>query len=159
MILKNMPNYIKWIREKVGHDAIILNAAVAFIINDRGQVLLMRRGDRVEEVWGLPGGMMEVGESAEEAMKREVLEESGLEVTIKKFLGVYTKDRFDSYPNGDKAYVILFVFVCRITGGILHADGIESVELRYFDIDNIPPTFRHKQVLEDYRANREGIIR
>lgn len=154
-----MPNYIKWIREKVGHDPIILNAAVAFIINECGQVLLMRRGDRVEEVWGLPGGMMEVGESAEETMKREVLEETGLEVAVEKFLGVYTKDRFDSYPNGDKAYVILFAFICHVTGGTPHADGAEAAELRYFDANDIPSTFRHKQVLKDYRANRQGIIR
>ncbi|MDP3770115.1 MAG: NUDIX domain-containing protein [Candidatus Sungbacteria bacterium] len=154
-----MPNYIKWIREKVGHDSIILNAATAFIVNDNGEILLLRRGDRTQEIWGLPGGMMEVGESAEETMKREVLEETGLTVVVEKFLGVYTKDRFDSYPNGDKAYVILFVFVCRVIDGTLHADGVEAAELRYFNVNNIPSTFRHKQVLEDYRSNQEGVIR
>ena len=59
-----MANYIKWIREKVGHDPIILNAAVALVLNEHHQVLLLRRADRTEEVWGWPGGMMEVGESA-----------------------------------------------------------------------------------------------
>ncbi|KKU03894.1 MAG: Phosphohydrolase (MutT/nudix family protein) [Candidatus Giovannonibacteria bacterium GW2011_GWA2_45_21] len=154
-----MANYIKWIREKVGHDPIILNAAAAFVLNDQNQVLLLRRADRKEEVWGLPGGMMEIGESAEDTMKREVLEETGLIVNTEKFLGVYTKDRFDSYPNGDKAYVILFVFVCRVSSGALDANNEEAAELRYFDPDNFPPTFRHKQILKDYISNEKGIIR
>ena len=154
-----MPNYIKWIREKVGHDPIILNAASAFVLNEQNQILLLRRADRTEEVWGLPGGMMEIGESAEETMKREVMEETNLEVKVNRFLGVYTKDRFDSYPNGDKAYVILFVFVCRISGGMLKADKKEASELRYFDPKNFPSTFRHKQALKDYIDGKEGVIR
>ena len=154
-----MPNYIKWIREKVGHDPIILNAAVALVLNEHNQVLLLRRADRTEEVWGLPGGMMEVGESAEETMKREVMEETGLHVKVDKFLGVYTKDRFDSYPNGDKAYVILFVFVCRAIGGTLDAVDGEAAELRYFDLKDFPSTFRHKQALKDYVDGKDGLIR
>ncbi|MFA7209129.1 MAG: NUDIX domain-containing protein [Parcubacteria group bacterium] len=154
-----MANYIKWIRERVGHDPIILNASAAFVLNDENQVLLLRRSDRNEEVWGVPGGMMEIGESAEDTMKREVLEETGLNVKVEKFLGAYTKDRFDSYPNGDRAYVILFVFVCRVIDGAPIANNEEAAELRYFDPDNFPSTFRHKQVLEDYKSNLSGIIR
>lgn len=154
-----MANYIKWIREKVGHSPIILNAAGAFILNEQKQVLLLRRADRAEEVWGLPGGMMELGESAEETMRREVREETGLEVEVDKFLGVYTKDRFDSYPNGDTAYIIFFVFVCHVIGGTLSPDPEEAAELRYIDPKNFPSTFRHPEVLKDYLEGREGIIR
>lgn len=154
-----MPDYIKWIRERVGHELIFLNASAAFVINDLGHILLLRRGDRAQETWGLPGGMMEIGESAEDTMRREVREETGLEVVVDKFLGVYTKDRYDTYPNGDRAYVILFVFICRPAGGMLCADGKEALELRYFDPGAIPATFRHQQVLSDYLNGREGVIR
>ena len=92
-------------------------------------------------------------------MKREVMEETGLEVKVEKFLGVYTKDRFDSYPNGDKAYVILFVFVCRAIGGTFDAVDGEAAQLRYFDLKDFPPTFHHAQPLKDYIDGKEGVIR
>lgn len=154
-----MADYIRWIRERVGHDPIILNASAAFVVNDAGEILCLRRKDRMDEVWGLPGGMMEVGESAEEAMRREVREETGLEVNVERFLGVYTKDRMDTYPNGDTAYVILFVFVCRVTGGILTPDETEAAELRYMDPKLVPATFRHQTILRDYLEGRAGVIR
>lgn len=154
-----MSGYISWIRQRVGHDPIILNASAALIINDAGEILCLRRGDRAEEVWGLPGGMLEVGESAEEAMLREVREETGLEVAVERFLGVYTKDRMDTYPNGDTAHVILFVFVCRATGGQLRADGTEAAELRYFSPAGVPASFRHQTVLRDYMEGAAGVVR
>lgn len=155
-----MSDYIKWIRERVGHDPIILNAVGAFILNNKNEVLLLRRADRVEEVWGIPGGMMELGESVEETMKREVYEETGLEVKIEKFLGVYTKDRNEVYPNGDKAQVIFFVFVCRpLDDSALLNSSEEAAEFKYFDPNNFPSTFRHPQILKDFISGEKGLIR
>ena len=55
-------DYIRWLREKVGHDLVFLNFAGGCIRNERGEVLLQRRADR--DLWGFPGGAMELGESA-----------------------------------------------------------------------------------------------
>jgi mutator protein MutT len=152
-----MDGYIKWIRERVGHDTIILNASCAIIEKD-GKVLILRRGDRDTETWGLPGGFLEIGETAEGAMLREVKEEVGLDVAVKYFQGVYTKDRFDSYPNGDVAQVVLFVFVVEPVGGTLQADGNETAEVVYVDPREYPPTFRHKLIFEDYMAGKKGVV-
>ncbi len=153
-----MADYIKWIRERVGHDPIILNAAGAIILNKNGEILLIKRGDRKEEVWGLPGGMMELGESVEETVKREVREETGLKVKTDRLFGVYTKPSLEIYPNGDQAQVIFFVFVCTLIGGNIQADGIEISDIRYFDPIKLPPGFRHPEIIRDYLDGQRGVI-
>ena len=129
-------NYIGWIRERVGHEPIFLNFAAAFILNEQGQILLQKRSDA--HAWGLPGGAMELGESAEKAMLREVKEETGLVVQVDSFLGVYT-NYFHRYPNGDQAQTIALFFICSIIGGHLQSNQDETLDLRFF----APPGCAH----------------
>ena len=151
-------DYIQWIRSKVGHEKIILNFAGGCLMNDSGQVLLQRRGDKNQ--WGFPGGGMERGESAEETAIREFYEETGLEVTVEHLIGVYTKF-FDTYPNGDQTQSILFFFQLKQQGGTLRADGVETLELRFFDLDKVPTLVneQHEALLKDIRENRRGVFK
>lgn len=87
---------------------------VGVFVVQQGRLLLgKRRGSHGAGTWGLPGGHLEHGESIEECARREVLEETGLEVTDVR-LGPYTSDVF---PEG-KHYVTLFA-VARPVGGVL----------------------------------------
>ncbi len=61
--MSDKKNYIQWIRSKVGHEKIILVFAGGCIFNDKGEVLLQRRGDTNK--WGFPGGAIELGETPE----------------------------------------------------------------------------------------------
>jgi len=118
-----MTDYIKWLRSKVGHDPILLNAAGAFVTNERGQILLLRRGQgEKQNSWTVPGGIMELGETPREAAKREVLEETGLEVEIGNLVGVYTNTIPVTYPNGDACQMIDLFFTSRVVGGSIKAD-------------------------------------
>ena len=75
--------------------------ACAVIFDDAGKVLLERRSDN--GFWGLPGGAVEVGESVEQAVVREVMEETGLRVDVKRLIGVYSDPRHNNihtYPSG-----------------------------------------------------------
>ncbi|MDR2569038.1 MAG: NUDIX domain-containing protein, partial [Oscillospiraceae bacterium] len=67
--------YIEELRAIIGHKRIILNGCIAFIKNSKGQFLMQERKYPYGK-WGLPGGLMELGESTEETVKREVLEET-----------------------------------------------------------------------------------
>jgi mutator protein MutT len=151
-------DYIKWIRSKIGTEMIFLNFSGAIIKNEHGKILLQRRQDR--NVWGFPGGAMELGESAEETARREVEEETGLIIAINSLIGVYTK-YFDEYPNGDKAQTISLFFSGQISGGRLIASNEESIELKFFNPDEIPELFnqQHIDAYNDFINNRSGVYR
>ena len=72
--------YWKMLRDKVGNMPIMLMAAGVIIQNKAGEILLQKRSD--SNKWGIPGGMLDYGESAEEAAIREVHEETGVDATI-----------------------------------------------------------------------------
>jgi mutator protein MutT len=154
-----MPDYIPWIREKVGHERIFLNVTGVVVFNDQGEVLLQKRS-KTEELWGFPGGVMELGESATEAAIREVREETGLEVKIESLLGVYTKYE-DEYPNGDQAQPIAIVFKGSVAGGELIVDGKETFGLAFYDLDEVPELFnsQHNDILADIRNQRTAVYR
>mgnify|MGYP003413501732 FL=1 len=142
-------DYIKWIRSKVGHESIFLNFAGGCIEDKNGRILLQKRKDR--NVWGFPGGAIEIGESAEEAAIREVKEETGLIVEAESLIGVYTK-YFDEYPNGDKAQTITFFFKLKVVGGELSTSDGETLDLQYFSLGDIPQLVnqQHEDALQDY---------
>lgn len=151
-------DYIRYIRGKVGQDLIILNFAGGIVYNERNEILLQKRGDGNE--WGFPGGAMELGESLEETTKREILEETGLNVKVEHLIGVYSK-YFCEFPNGDKAQTITHFFQCKPIDGELTADGIETLDLKYFPINKIPKLFtkQHEDALEDWVFKRKGVYK
>ena len=82
--IKSQKNYIQWIRKKVGHEKIILVHAGGCIFNEQGEVLLQRRVDC--NMWGFPGGALELGETPEMAAVREVKEETGYDVILESII-------------------------------------------------------------------------
>lgn len=152
-----MSDYIKWLRSRVGHQTVQLNFAAACVLDGDG-VLLQRRGD--DGTWGFPGGAIELGESAAEAVLREVLEETGIQVEIDDLIGIYTK-YCHTYPNGDVAQPITSFFRCTPLGGEAQADGNESLEVRFFPIAEVPSlgSAQHRDALEDLRAGRVAVFR
>lgn len=143
-------NYIKWIRSKVGNEKIILTFAGGCIFNESGEVLLQKRADFNK--WGFPGGAIELGETPQMAAIREIKEETGLDVEIIKLIGVYTD--FDvQYPNGDEVQSICIAYELKVTGGELLAEDNETLELKYFALDNLPPLFcsQHEELAKDIK--------
>ena len=106
----------------------------AVIVRDepdgRKRVLLIRRGQEpLKGEWSLPGGAVELGETLEEAICREVLEETGLVVEV-----VDTVQAFDRISRDEMAgcryHYVLIDFLCRVTGGSL-ACATDAVEARW----------------------------
>jgi len=117
----------------------ILPAVSAIIFNDRGEVLLQKRRDTGK--WCILSGHVEFGETIEEAIIREILEETGLTSEVKRLIGVYSSPEFATYYYADRTvqYVITYFEVNLI--GNIPADfsNSETVAIAYFPPDNLPP--------------------
>ncbi len=141
-------DYIKWIRSKAGHGKIILIFAGGCIFNDLGEVLLQHRGD--SNKWGFPSGAVELGETPEQTAKREVKEETGLEVESNGLIGIYTGCNME-YSNGDIAHSIIIAYRLTPIGGSLKCDNVETLELKWFPLSGLPPLFckQHEELARD----------
>ncbi|WP_397334372.1 NUDIX domain-containing protein [Paenibacillus glycanilyticus] len=78
--MNEKPNYIKWIRDKAGQDLIFLNFAGGLVCNERNEILLQRRG--YSSSWGLPGGAVELGESATSSREASFRRQRNVGITI-----------------------------------------------------------------------------
>lgn len=154
-----MPNYIKYIRRMVGHKRILMNFTLAAIFNEKGEIFLQKRGDNGK--WGLPGGAMELGETLNEAVIREVKEETGFKIKPESLIGIYTGRKYwKLYMNGDKTQPVSFLFNAKIVGGRLDygTDG-ETLELRYFSKNNLPEISSRgfKDMIRDAFAKKRNL--
>jgi ADP-ribose pyrophosphatase YjhB (NUDIX family) len=104
--------------------------AVSIAIVDQDKVLLMQREDF--EIWCLPGGVVEDGESLAQAALREAREETGLEVELTRLVGVY------SAPRWRLSGLHVVVFAGRVVGGTLTPQPAEVIDLGYFTADALP---------------------
>jgi len=151
-----MSDYIKYLREKIGHTKIFVPGAACIIVNDRGMILMQERVNR--ENWGCPGGLMELEETVLETLKREVLEETGLSIKEPTLLGIYTGSRYEgTYPNGDVTQSVLMVFFTNNFSGQLKSDK-ESMSLKFFPLNNLPQPINkhHSEYINHYKEYIEN---
>ncbi|HHQ1470095.1 TPA: NUDIX hydrolase [Bacillus anthracis] len=129
--------YIEELRKVFGSRPLNLAGVAVAVFNEQGQILLQQRRNGI---WGVPGGFVELGESTEEAGRREVFEETGIEIGTLQLISVFSgKEFFVKLPNGDEFYPITIAYLCKdIKSGLLKADGIESLSVQFFDFDKLP---------------------
>jgi len=104
------------------------------ITNEQDEVLLCHRNDY--DLWNLPGGGLEKGETPWECIIRESKEETGLDVKVSRLMGIYSK------PHKNE---VVFMFICNIIGGKLTLNE-EAIDIKYFSLDSIPKNTVPKQV-------------
>ncbi len=107
--------------------------AVYGIVIEDGKILMPRQ---FKTKYNLPGGGVELGEDLEEALVREVKEETGIDVKPVKLVGFRTSIFYASHDHGTKNvyHSLLFYFLCKKTGGELSIEGFDDEEKRYAEM-------------------------
>ncbi|WP_093134764.1 NUDIX hydrolase [Salinibacillus kushneri] len=138
-------DYVKDLRRLVGHRPLILTGSVVLILNENNELLLQQR---IDGGWGLPGGLMELGESLENTARREVKEETGLNIDRLELLGVFSgPDYYFKVSNGDELYSVTAVFLTNEVQGAIEMDKEESIDVKYFNLHELP-----ENLTEEYRS-------
>ena len=128
--------YYKEIRKYVGHRPLILPGSVVIIQNVHGEILLQ---ERTPGMFGLPGGLMDLGESFEETACREVFEETGLTIHDLLLCHVFSGPEFyHKIENGDEFYSVTAVYKTRNYEGEIKVNLQEAINLTFFSNENLP---------------------
>ena len=118
-------------------------AVAAIIFDNQGRILLCKHTYRKFHPWGLPGGGLEYREGPEDGVRREVWEETGLEVQIEKLLYA------ESAPNNQH---ISLIYLCKIVDGVFQPN-YEISQTEFFSMDGLPKLLPTEQALIERVAN------
>jgi ADP-ribose pyrophosphatase YjhB (NUDIX family) len=145
-------SYVHYLRRQLGPRKILLAYATVILQDEYGRVLLQHRRDF--DLWGLPGGVLELGEDLQGCARRELQEETGLLAGELALVGVYSEPEFDfTYPNGDQVQQFTVCVAGPRRGGQMQADGVESSRQAFFETREIPwgeLTPWYRAMLRDY---------
>jgi 8-oxo-dGTP diphosphatase len=123
--------YVANLRRHVGTDLLLLPCATVMVVDDDGRVLMVRNIGN--EVWSTLGGMIEPEEHPEDAVRREVKEETNLDVEVTELLTVLGgPECVVVYPNGDQVSYVASVYSARPIGGDELPDQDEVAEIGWF---------------------------
>ncbi len=150
-----MSNYVDKIREVVGRQPMLFPGSRVIILNADSEVLLHHR--RKDDVWRLPGGIMELGETLEETAYREVHEDVGLMCENIKLLEVFSgKNMYQRYPNGDEVFGVTAVYICKTYHGVIGVNPVVGKAAKFFDISCLPDNTGEitKHFLETYKPKK-----
>jgi ADP-ribose pyrophosphatase YjhB (NUDIX family) len=132
-------------------------AGAAAVINKEGKILLMRRADN--QLWAMPAGQMEVGESPAEAVVRETYEETGIHCVPKALVGIYDSRRWD---EGILHHVYKFTFWCEPQEEQSYEpfDPLETLEIGWFAHDDLPNDLykdHYKRISDAYEVRNGNV--
>ncbi len=150
--------YISDLRKTVGHKTLIMPCACLIIGDGKGNILLQKRSD--DGNWGYHGGAVEIDESIEAALLREIREELDVVPENPKLFGVYSGDGYHHvYPNKDEVSCIDIVYTTdKIMGEIKFSDG-EVSEVGWFNKDTLPENLSDscRRPISDYFSSFHGL--
>lgn len=122
----------------------------AFILNEKNELLLQLRNKAPEkEYWSIPGGRVELFETFEEAVKREVKEETGADVEVIRLLGIC-----DHIIKDEERHWVSPSYLCKIVSGEPRImEPTKHLDMKWFSLDSLPEkiTITTKDAIKNYK--------
>lgn len=136
-----LPDFVRGIILWITNPKYLL-AVDALILDSEKRCLLFNHPYRKDFTWGLPGGYLKKGEHPEAAIKREILEESDLEINVIRLLDI---DPSPDFPR------MSLIYLAALTGEQEFTPSVEVAEARFFTLDNLPELFpNQKDIIQKY---------
>jgi 8-oxo-dGTP pyrophosphatase MutT (NUDIX family) len=130
-----MSDYVSGLREKIGHDLLLMPTASALIRDEAGRILLVRH---VDGPWQLPGGAIDPDESPDDAVRRECREEALVEIRPVRIAAAFGGSDFRRrYANGDQVGIVVIVYEAEIVSGTAQPGDDETQEVGWFALDEL----------------------
>lgn len=152
--------YYPILRKYVGKARIILPGCVGAIFNENDEVLAVYK--KGKNRWTLPGGLSDIGETTSGTLRREILEETGLEVELTDIVGIYSEPEmmYLKLASGDELQTVDLLMTGRVIGGQLKADGDEITQVKFIALDELMAQdnlqLLHYQFLKDVKNHDEA---
>jgi 8-oxo-dGTP diphosphatase len=143
--IASLDNFLKnrgFLKPSLATDGIIIH---------KNKLVLIKRGrNPFKNCYALPGGFVEYNEKVEDAVVREMEEETGLTTKVKSIFGVYSDPKRD--PRG---HVVSVVYELKVTGGKLRS-GDDAKEVKLFPLSKLPDlAFDHDMIVAEYNSKRK----
>ena len=133
---------------QIGRDYIGVGCG-AFILNENKELLLLQRNKAPEKgCWSIPGGKVELFERMENAVKREIKEETDADIEVIKLLGIC-----NHIVNDEHVHWVSPSYLCKITRGEPRiVEPLKHSNMKWFGLDELPEnlTITTKQAIKDY---------
>jgi ADP-ribose pyrophosphatase YjhB (NUDIX family) len=150
-------SYLGKLRKVIGTQKIIVNSVRAILLDEEGRALFIKRSG--DKRWGMPAGAMELDESVFDTMKREVKEETGLDVLKATLIAIYSSPTTQTFTDcwGNEHHVIEYLFRVDEWTGTLEKETNESADAKFYPLDNLPEASselfakHHERVFRDFK--------
>ena len=136
-VARRVPSdYVLRLREKVGHDLLVVPSVAVLLVDEQDRVLLVRHDDR--GLWVAPGGTVEPDEHPESTAMREVRQETGIEVDLVRIIGAFGGPEFRvRHANGDQVGYVMTVYEARALGELPSFEDPHTLGVGFFSRERI----------------------